>query len=68
MTPSFPPGRGLPTVLERSTFAGFKIGQKNWTFQFEDTILGIFSETLTNLIDMVWEISEDGDIETFRLF
>ena len=40
----------------------------NWTLQFENTILEIFSETLTNLFDLVWEIPEDGDFETFRLF
>ena len=28
MTPTWPPGRGLPTVLVGSTFAGSKIGQK----------------------------------------
>ena len=76
MTPTWPPGRGLPTVLVRSTFAGSKfgqkIGQKIGLFNFRVSTSGYnfrdISETLTNLTDMVWEISEDGDLETFRLF
>ena len=63
---------GVTNGFERSTFTGLKIGQKiepkTGLFQLQGTILGIFSETLTNLTDMVWEISEDDDFETFSTF
>ena len=59
-------GKNLDKKLGFST-SGFQLQDKtsgiNFRIQFRD-----ISETLTNLTDMVWEISEDDDFETFSTF